>query len=209
MTDAEFFKQLYKTLENTSFYDLYTEADVAQEKYRTEDGVKRYNAVKERAKVRLAAILGQSDSQFGLPVIGDEVMVDVMTRFAMNERGRERAECNVNRHFSKPDPAQPGVGGSPEPTTAWAAEPNTAGQYVDETKAPSPERAQERDLGCFERARALGEPTFTLRAQDVSAPSLVRRWVHQNAATCPPGKLADALACAQAMDAWPHKKAAD
>jgi hypothetical protein len=39
-------------------------------------------------------------------------------------------------------------------------------------------KAQELIDGCFARA-ALDEPLFVLRAQDVSAPALVREWAEQ------------------------------
>lgn len=39
-------------------------------------------------------------------------------------------------------------------------------------KVPDPDP----DYGCFVKAKEKGEPTFTLRAQDVTAPVLVRAW---------------------------------
>lgn len=33
------------------------------------------------------------------------------------------------------------------------------------------------DLSCFEKARANGESTFTLRAQDITAPLVVDFWI--------------------------------
>jgi hypothetical protein len=56
----------------------------------------------------------------------------------------------------------------------------------------------------------LGEPLFVLRAQDVLAPALVRIWAHA-AAICraPDAKVAEALAIADAMEAWPHRKVPD
>lgn len=36
----------------------------------------------------------------------------------------------------------------------------------------------DRDAECFRKAKANGEPTFTLRAQDVTAPAVVDLWAH-------------------------------
>lgn len=71
------------------------------------------------------------------------------------------------------------------------------------------EQPLDRDIGCFNKARALGEPTFTLRAQDVSAPAVVAEWIKQNVMTCPAGKLREALDTAIKMREWPSKKHAD
>lgn len=64
------------------------------------------------------------------------------------------------------------------------------------------------DPGCFARAYAKGEPTFTLRGQDPTASSLVIQWIAQNA-DAPMHKLVDALTIAKAMHDWPDQKEAD
>lgn len=64
------------------------------------------------------------------------------------------------------------------------------------------------DPGCFARAYAKGEPTFTLRAQDLTAMPLVGIWIGMNSGA-PESKLQDALAKIYAMRDWPTKKAAD
>ncbi len=48
---------------------------------------------------------------------------------------------------------------------------------MDQQTESHTEPARDRDLGCFTKARALGEPTFTLRAQDITADLLVDLWV--------------------------------
>lgn len=64
------------------------------------------------------------------------------------------------------------------------------------------------DVGCFARAYAKGEPTFTLRAQDQTATVLVLKWIALNP-NAPMHKLDEAFARARAMQQWPDKKAAD
>ena len=46
---------------------------------------------------------------------------------------------------------------------------------VNPVEIPMP--APDRDRDCFTKARALGEPTFTLRAQDITADLLIDLWV--------------------------------
>jgi hypothetical protein len=54
------------------------------------------------------------------------------------------------------------------------------------------------------------EPVFILRAQDKLAAELVRDWAERaERAGSPHAKVIDALACADAMDAWPVKKVPD
>lgn len=55
------------------------------------------------------------------------------------------------------------------------------------------------------------EPIFTLRAQDLFAPALVRLWASLNALnpTCKPTKLKEARDIAEAMERWPTRKFPD
>jgi hypothetical protein len=46
------------------------------------------------------------------------------------------------------------------------------------------------------------EPIFVLRAQDKSAPDLIRQWAASNHATLADGRFQEAHRIADAMDAW-------
>jgi hypothetical protein len=53
---------------------------------------------------------------------------------------------------------------------------------------------------------APGEPIFVLRATDKLAPRLVRQWARLAASHgCGAAKVAEAEACAEAMERWPHR----
>lgn len=81
-------------------------------------------------------------------------------------------------------------------------------------------KASEMRDGCFAKA-ALDEPIFVLRAQDRSAPKLVRQWAeifrqhhlkvgttgHELAKAI--SKHTDALSVAAAMEEWAIRKQAD
>jgi hypothetical protein len=55
-----------------------------------------------------------------------------------------------------------------------------------------------------------GEPIFVLRGQDMLAPDLVRLWADYAARHgCDPAKVAEAYACATAMEHWPTRKYPD
>jgi hypothetical protein len=81
-------------------------------------------------------------------------------------------------------------------------------------------KAKEISEGCFAKA-ALDEPLFVLRAQDKSAPGIVRAWAEQfrqdhiKAGTSGHDlaraitKHTDALALAEAMEDWKVRKQAD
>jgi len=81
-------------------------------------------------------------------------------------------------------------------------------------------KSEEMKDGCFAKA-ALDEPLFVLRAQDKSAPSLVRKWAEQHrqhhlkigtmghALARAIDKHTEAMATADAMENWPTKKQAD
>jgi len=62
---------------------------------------------------------------------------------------------------------------------------------------------------CLNKA-AEDEPLFVLRAQDESAPEVVRDWAAQaEAKGAPAEKVREALELADAMEAWPHRKTPD
>lgn len=54
---------------------------------------------------------------------------------------------------------------------------------------------------CYDKAEP-DEPMFILLARDPAAPKLVRDWVRWNAGNVDRAKIQEALACADAMDAW-------
>lgn len=61
----------------------------------------------------------------------------------------------------------------------------------------------------FEKGKANGEQLFTLRAQDMTAPSTICWWILQNIATAPEEKLRHALEDALRARRWPNRKMAD
>jgi hypothetical protein len=65
------------------------------------------------------------------------------------------------------------------------------------------------DTQCFLKAKFKGEPTFTLRAQDRSAPENVCKWITANIETASEKKLRDALEIALRMRVHPHRRVAD
>ena len=72
------------------------------------------------------------------------------------------------------------------------------------------EENRHRDYKCFEKARAAGEMTFTVRERDITAPLTILRWIELNFATCPREKLLDAFHDALNMrDSVIPKKNAD
>jgi hypothetical protein len=68
---------------------------------------------------------------------------------------------------------------------------------------------RESDHGCHERARARGQQTFTLVAQDPTAPAVIAEWIKHNIETAPEEKLRDALEEALIMRKHPARKPAD
>lgn len=50
------------------------------------------------------------------------------------------------------------------------------------------------------------EPIFVLRAQDRSAPAMIRSWVSWNYSTLDQKHIDEALACAEAMEEWPFRR---
>jgi len=64
--------------------------------------------------------------------------------------------------------------------------------------------------GSFARA-ADDEPLFVLRAQDVTAPAVIRMWCEINFfnPNCAPERLKEARLLALAMEQWPNRKLPD
>lgn len=70
--------------------------------------------------------------------------------------------------------------------------------------APAP--YTKRASTCYLKADDA-EPIFVLRGQDLLAPAHVRDWAeHAELRGVDPEKVADARACAAAMEAWPTRK---
>lgn len=62
---------------------------------------------------------------------------------------------------------------------------------------------------CFNKA-AMDEPIFVLRAQDVLAAEIVRQWAQMAIMSgTRTAKIDEALALADAMEAWPMRKIPD
>lgn len=64
---------------------------------------------------------------------------------------------------------------------------------------------------CLDKV-ADDEPIFVLRAQDITAPDVVRFWIRNaldQGAHIDPEKLTHAWACIDAMEAWPMRKLPD
>ena len=57
---------------------------------------------------------------------------------------------------------------------------------------------------CLNKSRN-DEPLFVLCARDPSAGQTIRHWVAMNESVQPPGKLQEALRCADEMETW-HSK---
>lgn len=66
-----------------------------------------------------------------------------------------------------------------------------------------------KDVDVQDKARATGEQTFTLRAQDITSPKLICLWMAENIDTAPAEKLRHALEDALRMRIWPNRKRAD
>ena len=62
---------------------------------------------------------------------------------------------------------------------------------------------------CFEKGKANGEQLFTVRSQDITAPSTICWWILQNIETAPEEKLRHALNDAIRARKWPNRKHAD
>jgi len=70
---------------------------------------------------------------------------------------------------------------------------------------------EDTDMLRFEKARAKGEPTFTLRSQDFSAPAVVDYWANLNMGAMGPThpKIIQAREIAEKMRRWPGRRQAD
>ena len=65
------------------------------------------------------------------------------------------------------------------------------------------------DDACLAKVQP-GEPIFVLRAQDMLAPAIVRKWAEEaEQHGCDAQKVAEARQCARAMDMWPSRKFPD
>lgn len=65
------------------------------------------------------------------------------------------------------------------------------------------------DTTCHAKAKARGQQTFTLVAQDASAVKTIAHWIYLNIETCPAEKLHQAIDDCVAMRDFPNKKNAD
>ena len=128
--------------------------------------------------------------------------------YQTREKATELARHVANRKFTEVELRDLLTGFALDERRRWEQVPPT-GAEQEATANRVFETTQDTDYQCFTKARAKGEPIFTLRAQDMTAADLVREWVRRNARTCRPEKLADALSIAQAMDRWSSKKEAD
>ena len=61
---------------------------------------------------------------------------------------------------------------------------------------------------CLNKA-ADDEPVFVLRAQDFTAPIVIREWLRINAGTIPFDKAEEARQLIAAMENWPNRKIPD
>ena len=70
-------------------------------------------------------------------------------------------------------------------------------------------KREELATGCIAKA-ADDEPVFVLRAQDITAPAVVRTWCEFAVlAGCAPEKIREARALALQMEQWPNRKMPD
>ena len=68
---------------------------------------------------------------------------------------------------------------------------------------------KKQDNGCFERAAARGDATFTVVGQDLTSPAVICEWIKLNIETAPAWKLEDALRKALLCRNNPNRKHAD
>ena len=67
----------------------------------------------------------------------------------------------------------------------------------------------DKDSLCHAKAKARGQKTFTLVAQDRSSVQTIAYWILLNIETCPAEKLHQAIDDCIAMREFPNKKNAD
>lgn len=65
------------------------------------------------------------------------------------------------------------------------------------------------DDSTHEKGKANGEQLFTLRSQDLTAPSTIAWWILQNIEHAPEDKLRHALEDALRARKWPTRRYAD
>lgn len=63
--------------------------------------------------------------------------------------------------------------------------------------------------GCYEKAKARGDETFTLVGQDLSSPRVICEWLKENIDKAPERKLREAFECALRMRTTRMRKSAD
>jgi hypothetical protein len=173
------------------------EEHVAEQKQRTEAGVRRYHSVREHAKTELRRKMGGA-----LAFLTEDDLVKMLTDFALDEMAWEKRimnEATVTAHR---------VGEDPRVATISAEAEKILGTFREVDRATMAS-AIAADATCFAKAQAKGEPTFTLRAQDLTAPQTILFWMGLNAETLTHHKLSQAGSIAATMRDWPHRKRAD
>lgn len=80
---------------------------------------------------------------------------------------------------------------------------------VHEQHPTQREKAIAMDNTCFQKAQERGQQTFTLVAQDKSAPRTILFWIMENFEDTPVEKLRDAFEDALAMREYPKRKHPD
>jgi hypothetical protein len=80
-----------------------------------------------------------------------------------------------------------------------------------DSSTPIAVKDMDSDYACFVKAKDKHEPTFTLRAQDFSAPATIDAWIEFNEHTMGVDhpKIVGARAIAAQMRAWPNRRQAD
>lgn len=62
---------------------------------------------------------------------------------------------------------------------------------------------------CYKKAKETGQKTFTLIAQDRTAPKTICQWIASNIGNASDDKLREALEAALTMRRYPHRRKAD
>jgi hypothetical protein len=169
---------------------------MSEQRQRTVEGTERYYQIRERAVEKAQRFISKINNKRGgglFGVITDKEIAHLLTSFALDE-----AKLAEDTKWVKD------VIAGPEATKA--EDPLHAAMQADSAET---KRVKEADFQCFQKARAKGEPTFTLRAQDMTAPRVILYWMSLNCETLPNPKMADAGRIAFEMRHWPHRKLAD
>jgi len=82
---------------------------------------------------------------------------------------------------------------------------------MEQTESHTAVVETDTDFACFVKAKDKGEKTFTIRAQDSSAPEVIEFWAYLNEPALGSGhpKIVGARAMAEQMRAWPGRRQAD